>query len=109
MPDGQWSCISEHNLIKRIPAQAQNFKYRNKEVSELLELILARNSRLVTLLGLRGVGKSSLAKGVLHYAAARKMFCGGTLFIKLKGIKSCFVVMKEIMREITRALDMTRD
>ena len=107
-PYGQWNCMSEHNLVKRIPAQAVNFKFRDREVSRLLEMILGEDSRMVQLLGLRGIGKSSLAKSVLHYAAARKMFTGGVLFIKLKGINSCFVVMKMVMREIMRALELTR-
>ena len=37
------------------------------------------------------------------------MFTGGTLFIKLKGINSCFVVMKMIMREIMKALDLNKE
>ena len=101
--------MSEHNMIKQIPAESKNFKFRDKEVSLLLEKLIVEKSRLLSLLGLRGIGKSSLARSVLHYAAARKMFTGGTLFIKLKGISSCFVVVKMIMREIFKALDLTKD
>lgn len=37
---GDWTCVSEHNLIKKIPAKVANFRYRNKELSQLLELML---------------------------------------------------------------------
>ena len=80
---GPWTCKSEHILIKKIPEKVENFKFRDKLMSELLELLIIKSNRIIALTGLRGIGKSSLAKSVLHYAADRKMFTGGILFVKL--------------------------
>ena len=108
IPNGRWRCISEHNFVKHIPQQGENFKFRDKEVSKILNMILAQNKRLVSLLGLRGVGKSSIAKSVMHYAAERKIFPGGIIFIKLKDINSCVGVVKKLMGEIMRKLSLSK-
>lgn len=49
-------------------------------MAQLLEMIL-NQEKIVPLLGVRGIGKSSLAINTLHYAAERKMFPGGILMI----------------------------
>lgn len=50
-----------------------------------------------------------MAKNLLHYTVDRKMFTGGILFIKLQGTTSCFLVLKLIMWEIIKTLELTRD
>ena len=59
------------------------------------------------LLGLHGIGKSALARNTCHYVAERKLFTGGIIFIQLKGMTSLFPMLKLIMREIIRKLDLT--
>ena len=63
----------------------------------------------MSLLGLRGIGKSSLARNTLHYAAERKIFTGGVLLIQLKDIRSSFTMLKLIMRAILGHLDMSTE
>lgn len=76
----------------------------------LLEsLLLNDEQRIVSLLGLRGIGKSSLAINTLHYASERKIFTGGILFIRLKSKKSNFSMLKLIMRAILDLLDMDNE
>ena len=53
--------------------------FREKEISTLLEYLLISNERIVTILGLRGIGKSSLARNTMHYAKDRKMFTRGII------------------------------
>lgn len=73
----------------------------------LLEYLLASKEKIVALLGLRGMGKSSLARNTLHYAAERKMFLGGIMLIQLKDIRSCFTMLKLIMRAILSFLNLS--
>ena len=47
---------------------------------ELIKLVMSGN-RLVILLGLDGVGKSSLARNALHYMSERKFFTGGVVLV----------------------------
>jgi sigma54-dependent transcription regulator len=44
--------------------------------------------RLVFVFGLLGIGKSVIARNVLHFMKERKYFCGGLIFISLSGTKS---------------------
>ena len=37
---GPWKCFSEHILVKKIPARVANFKFRDKDMSRLLELLI---------------------------------------------------------------------
>ena len=62
-------CLSDHNSIKYIPAKLEKLKFREKEMSKLLESLLLYKERIVPLLGLHGVGKSALARNTLHYVA----------------------------------------
>lgn len=106
---GPWRCLSDHNHIKQIPSKLDNLRFREKEMSQLLEYLLEDKHRIVSLLGLRGVGKSCLARNTLHYVAERKIFTGGILFIQLKDIKSIFSLLKLIMRAIMRFLEIEKE
>ena len=75
-------------------------------MSQLLEALILHKVRIISLLGLRGIGKSSLARNTLHFAAERKMFKGGILFIQLKDTRTLFTMLKLIMRNILRFLNL---
>lgn len=82
---GSWKCMSNHNLVKIIPAKLNMIMFREREMSKLLNYLLADTSdRIVPLVGLQGIGKSSLARNTLHFAAERKFFTRGILLVQLK-------------------------
>ena len=60
------------------------------------------------MIGLRGVGKSSLARNTLHYVAERKTFCQGILLIQLKDTRTCLAMAKLIMHAILRYIDFDK-
>lgn len=72
--------------MKVIPTK-RSLKYRESEVSKLLQMMLYKGSadreraRFFSLEGHRGMGKSSLAVSLLHYTAERKIFLGGTMLV----------------------------
>lgn len=74
-------------------------------MAQLLEMILSQE-KIVPLLGVRGIGKSSLAINTLHYAAERKMFPGGILMIQLKEVRHSFAMLKLIVREVTKQMKL---
>ena len=80
-PKGRWKCLSDHNSIKSIPAKLDKFKFREKDMSKILQNMLQDNEKIIPLLGLHGIGKSALARNTLHYATDRKLFTGGIMFI----------------------------
>ena len=75
-------------------------------MSKILHTLLVENEKILPLIGLGGIGKSTLAKNTLHYAADRKFFSGGTMLIQLKEYRTNFSMLKYIMRKITGFLDL---
>ena len=67
--------------MKNVPAKLEMFRFREKEMAKLLESLLQENERIVPIIGMKGIGKSALARNTLHYAAERKLFTGGILFM----------------------------
>ena len=63
--------------------------------------------RILSLSGLQGIGKSSLARSALHYAAERKLFLGGYLFVKCKEISIFQTFLKEILRVIFNTIEVS--
>ena len=80
-----------------------------KEIATLLEYLLVYNERIVTVLGLRGIGKSSLARNTLHYVADRKIFSCGILLIQLKDIRESLGMLRLIMRAILKFIDLDEE
>ena len=107
MLEGVCKCTSEHNLVKILPNKLENFKYRERDMSELLKMLITDKERIVILLGLHGIGKSALARNTCWYVAERKLFTGGIIFLQLKGMSSHFAMLKYIMRNIMNQLDLT--
>ena len=96
MKAGKLQCLSDHNLAKKIPNKQKDIKYREKEIYTILERILIQNEKMVVINGLRGIGKSSLAKIVMHFLSERKLCTGGNIYIECKNAKDIFALLKTI-------------
>ena len=71
--------------------------------------MMENGERLIMLLGLHGVGKSSVARNALHYIHERKYMSGGILWVQLKGSRDIYSVTKQIQSYIYRAINLTKD
>lgn len=56
-------------------------------------------NRLVPILGLYGIGKSTLSRKMLQFVASRKYFTGGIIFVQLSNVTTMFTVLKLIKSE----------
>jgi adenylate kinase family enzyme len=75
---------------------------------ELIESIM-NGEKLIMLLGLHGVGKSCVAKQVIHYIYERKFMTGGMWWVQLKGVRDVYAVIKQIQSFIYKDLRLTKD
>ena len=71
----------------------------------MVQAILKVNGkRLITLLGLPGVGKSAVARDALHYVLERRYFAGGVINIDLGPIKSYRIFENKIRNIVIKSL-----
>ena len=66
-------------------------------------------AQLIVLLGLRGIGKSAIAKNALHYMRERRFITGGVILIDLKKVKSMNIFETKMKKMMTKSLNLTRD
>lgn len=67
--------------FNQLPSQVENFVGRNENMHEVINLILTH--RFITIKGIPGIGKSSLAKEVSRYIYERGHFKNGVYFFSL--------------------------
>ena len=73
----------------------EDYVGRQKELFEVVQTVF--RNRLVTLIGLPGIGKTSLAKNAVHFIADRQMFKMGVVFLPLKGYTTCEIFLKKLI------------
>lgn len=94
---------SDKILVKEIPAKVDQLLFREKEMSKLIQKIM-EGQRLVFIFGLLGIGKSVIARNVLHFMKERKYFCGGVIFVSLNGTKSIESLCHSLCQILVRNL-----
>lgn len=71
------------------------FVGRQKDTFRLIQKILSpKSSRLLTLLGLPGIGKSSLVRKTIQHIVERRLLQGGYIVLNVRGIKDCEVFLR---------------
>ena len=66
---------------------------------ELIDKVMS-GERLVALLGLPGIGKSSIVRNALHFITERKFFTGGVILVQLKNVQDIYTFNKRLQRLI---------
>ena len=61
------------------------------------------------LLGLQGIGKSSIARNAFNYINERKFIGGGVLWVQLKGVRDVYTLKKLLQRYIYNSLNLSKD
>lgn len=80
--------------------------FRDDEMQDIVnKLTNKENTRVLNILGLRGIGKSSVLINTLNYMAKRKVYTGGMISLNVKGMKRIFHLIKTIIRSILNFLD----
>lgn len=78
-----------------IPAKVDGFIGRQIELYDIVHNVF--NHRLVTVIGLPGIGKTALCKNAVHYMSSRNMFKMGIVFMQLKGYMNCDLFIKKLV------------
>ena len=93
---GKLQCLSNHILAKKITGKQKGFMFREKDICSILDSLIAKNENIVFLHGLRGMGKSSLARHVQNFMADRKICTKGNVYISCLYEKDVYGLMNAV-------------
>ncbi|MCO5197581.1 MAG: hypothetical protein M9941_07505 [Anaerolineae bacterium] len=94
-----------HNL----PPQATPFVGRREEVAQIETRLLLRESRLITLIGVGGTGKTRLALQAARRAVDLGLFLNGVYFVSLAAIADAALVPAAIAEALGFSIDGQAD
>ena len=81
--------------LKNLAPKVPSLRGRQKDMFKIIQKVLnSKGSRLFTLMGLPGIGKSSLIANTLDYISERSLLKGGSIFINARGITDCEVFLR---------------
>ena len=101
--EGKYECRSEHVRIKDLEICEDQIMHREEDIVNVMKHVqdVAKSkSKIVSLTGVRGVGKSSVAKEVLKHLKARRFFTGGIMMINLNDVNSTDEMLRQIDERI---------
>ena len=93
--------------VKKITGKQPWFKYRELQVHEIIKMMLNSVHNVIHLTGVRGIGKSVLAKQIQTFMCDRKICSLGSIYINCKEEKSVISIIKTLQRYILNQLDLT--
>jgi nucleoside-triphosphatase THEP1 len=63
----------------------------------IVKIMSEHSSRLLTVVGLPGVGKSALVKNTIHHIQQRSLLTGGCIFSNAQSIHDCEIYIKQLI------------
>ena len=97
---GSIDVMDELPRFQEFPAKVDNFLGRQKELYEVVHAVTV--NRLVTIIGLPGIGKTALCKNAVHYISERNLFKQGIFFMQVKGYMNSDLLMKKLVRNFVK-------
>ena len=88
--DGQFDSIATMNQrpLHNLPAATTSFVGRSAEIEQLIALLTGNDCRLLTIVGLGGMGKTRLSLEVAQRLVSAEQFADGVFFVELAGVKA---------------------
>ena len=69
---------------------------RQKDMYSIISKVMSGSTNLFTMIGLPGVGKSSLAKATMHYIEERSLLKGGAILTDARNIRNCELFVRKL-------------
>ncbi|CAI2370088.1 unnamed protein product [Moneuplotes crassus] len=86
LTEGCLTDLSEDPLFDYVPNKMEGFICREIEMYQITRLV--SSSKIVTVIGPPGIGKTSIARNLANFYKERRMFRDGIIYVKLRGITS---------------------
>ena len=95
----------QEDILHNLPIQATPFIGRQVELAELDDLLADSQTRLVTIVGAGGMGKTRLSLAAAERQIARRQFAQGVFFVPLAGIGESDRIVSAIAEAIKIRLE----
>ena len=102
LTEGSLSDYVNEPLFDLVPSKVENFMCREIEMYEITKLL--NISRVVTISGPPGIGKTSISRNLANYYKERRMFKDGIIYIKLRGCTSAQMFLTRLSLWIRSAV-----
>ena len=76
-----------------MPPKTQIIGRTEEQAQLLVKLLSPDTTRLLTITGFPGTGKSALACSTLHFVQERGLFAGGCVYVDCRGVSRSEVVV----------------
>jgi DNA replication protein DnaC len=86
--------LEEGPLFRLGMANIQDLVGRSKDMNEIIKYIYSY--RFVTILGLPGIGKTTISRGIGLYLEERNRFKDGIIYISLRNSKSANMLITQL-------------
>jgi len=107
IPVGKPVEIAQEVKYKEIPSKVEYFVGRKCDLYNIICLI--KNSRIVTIKGLAGIGKTSMAKTLANFFMERGIFSDGIIYISARGLESTEALITQLYITAKAETDGVKD
>ncbi|CAI2359291.1 unnamed protein product [Moneuplotes crassus] len=99
--------LGEKPTILSVPSKIDNFVGRQKEMYDIINHL--STNRLVSILGLSGIGKTSIARNLADYLKQRHKFRDGIIYVGLRGCESSQMFLANLSLIIRTEIQLEND
>ena len=92
--EGKLSSMDKIPIFDSIPSNVEGFIGRQQEMFEIIDLL--EESRLVSILGPPGIGKTSISRNLGNYLRDRKKFTDGFIYVALRGCETAHMFLARL-------------
>ncbi|CAI2381433.1 unnamed protein product [Moneuplotes crassus] len=95
---GSLNDVSDYPLFDYVPDKVEEFMCREIEMHQIAKSLNC--SKVVTVIGPAGIGKTSIARSLANFYRERRTFRDGVIYVKLRGITSSQMFLTQLSLSI---------
>ncbi|CDW83802.1 nb-arc domain protein [Stylonychia lemnae] len=99
---GQVQNVGQEPLFKLETSKVEDFVGRRSEMHEIIMDVI--ENRFVTIKGMPGIGKTTIAKAIIHFLDERQLFRDGIILLSLRGLDQANMILTRLQLIINKHL-----
>ena len=99
--------VANEPMFRIETSKVEDFLGRRKELQEIISDIFS--NRLVTIKGIPGIGKTTVAKAIVHFLDERRSFKDGIISLSLRGLDQTNMMITRLKIIISKHMPPTNE